>query len=321
MDGNGARIFTVGTDPATRIDRWLAAEVPVLSRSRWQALLREGVVRLEGEPASPREIVRKGQRIEVPADAFAGGAAEGRADVLPEDLPLDVLWEDESLLVINKAPGMVVHPGNGCDGGTVVNAALHYCGPSLPDLGDPLRPGIVHRLDKETSGLLVIAKTKTAGVALQEQFRSRRTRKSYLALVRGAPPAPEGTVDLALGRHPVKRMRRAPVADGKPAVSHWSLLHESPEGWSLLRVRIETGRTHQIRVHLASLGLPLLGDTLYGYRRNRCSGKAAGVGRVMLHAHRLGLDHPATGIPMEWEAPLPPDFDDFLAEWASAGLG
>ncbi|MFP4357023.1 MAG: RluA family pseudouridine synthase [Puniceicoccaceae bacterium] len=319
MSSTGGRTLTVATEGGMRIDRWLAEEVPLLSRSRWQALLCEGAVRLEGRAVSPREMVRKGQRIEVPATAFGRDAAERRAGVRPRELPLDVLWEDEFLLVVNKASGMVVHPGNGGEEDTVVNAVLHRCGRALPDLGDPLRPGIVHRLDKETSGVLVIAKSKAAGESLQEQFRSRKTEKRYLALVQGVPPAGEGTVDLALGRHPVRRMRRAPVSDGKPAVSHWNLVHESPEGWSLLRVRIETGRTHQIRVHLASLGLPVLGDTLYGYRRSRSSGKAAGIRRVMLHAHRLGLDHPASAIRMEWEAPVPPDFDDFLAECPPEG--
>ena len=303
----------------TRLDAWLAAAVPELSRARIQALIGEGRVTLGGHPARPSARVRTGQQVvlDVPAPV--------RAEPEPEDIPLAVVYEDEDLLVIDKPAGLVVHPGPGTPRGTLVNALLGHVR-DLSGVGGVLRPGIVHRLDKGTSGLLVVAKNDEAHRDLALQFAGRTVEKEYLALVLGVPRTREGRVDAPIGRDPRDRKRMSVRATrGREARSTWRLL-ESYDGAALLRVRIHTGRTHQIRVHLASLGHPVAGDATYGGTRTPPSRGAAaraaltGLSRPALHAARLAFRHPRTGERLSFESPLPPDLDLALAALRAASL-
>jgi 23S rRNA pseudouridine1911/1915/1917 synthase len=228
---------------------------------------------------------------------------------LPEALPLEVLYEDEDLIVVDKPAGLVVHPGPGHLRGTLVNALLHRCG-DLAGIGGVLRPGIVHRLDRGTSGVLVAAKHDQAHLALADQFREHRVERVYLALARGTPGEASGRIERPIGRHHRDRKRMSvSTRAGRPALTAWSVRRRYPaSGATLLEVRPETGRTHQIRVHLASTGLPIVGDTVYG----RSRGKAFAITRPALHAAVLGFDHPRSGERHRFEAPLPPDFADLL---------
>lgn len=299
---------------AGRLDRYLAGRPDLgLTRSRLQHLMEAGHVRVGGLPARPAQPVLPGQVIEIAVPP----AEEPRA--VPEPLPLTVVYEDEDLIVVNKPRGLVVHPAPGHGGGTLVNALLAHCR-DLAGAGDALRPGIVHRLDKDTTGLLVAAKNEPALDALARQVAERTMVREYLALVHGQPPD-EGRVDAPVGRHPVHRQRMAVVAAprGRPALTLFRVLERFPArggaarlavpgagrggGYSLLLARLQTGRTHQIRVHLAHLGFPVAGDPIYGPRAN-----PLGLGGQALHAWRLTLVHPRTGASMTWEAPLPEDF-------------
>ena len=291
-----------------RLDRALAAALPALSRSRIQQLLAEGRVSVDGQPARSALRLRGGEsvRLTVPAPA--------PATPLPEALPLRVLHEDADLLVVDKPAGLVVHPAAGHAGGTLVNALLHHV-KDLSGVGGVLRPGIVHRLDKETSGCLVVAKTESALRALQRSFQAREVEKTYLALVHGHPRA-SGRLETLHGRHPRDRKRfTAKVPRGKPAVTAWTVrtvLHHA----ALLEVRLETGRTHQIRVHLSELGHPLLGDALYGGARKgdaRVKAVSARLGRQALHAWKLGFPHPRDGRWIRAEAPVPADLAQAVA--------
>lgn len=297
--------FIVPHDAAgLRLDQWLTRSVPGLSRSRWQALIREGHVRVDGDLRRPAHEVRGGETVEYlipPAEPL---------DLEAEDIPLDIVYEDEHLIAVNKAPGMVVHPAPGHAAGTLVHALLHHC-QRLRGIGGTLRPGIVHRLDKDTSGVLIAAKDEPALHGLQVQFKHRRVEKEYLAIVRGVPAPASGTIHTLIGRseHYRKKMDVC-VGRGKPAITHYEVI-EAFDDASWLRVRIDTGRTHQIRVHLAHLGHPVLGDPLYGGRRKGMSPRAH---RQMLHAARLALTHPLTGEPLILEASLPADMRSLLAE-------
>jgi 23S rRNA pseudouridine1911/1915/1917 synthase len=218
---------------------------------------------------------------------------------LPEDIALEILFEDDDLIVINKPAGLVVHPAPGHAGGTLVNALLHHC-TSLSGIGGVERPGIVHRLDKETSGCLVAAKNDAAHQSLTEQFAGREVRKIYLAICAGILKKKKGTINVPLGRHPVHRQKMGiRVRDGREAVTDWLVLAALPCG-TLVRCTLHTGRTHQIRVHMKHLGHPVVGDEVYG--------KRAGFARQLLHAWKLGFSHPGTGIPLDFTAPIPPDF-------------
>jgi len=242
-----------------------------------------------------------------------------------EDIALDVVYEDDTILIINKPAGLVVHPGSGNWEGTLLNALLHHA----PQLSEIPRAGIVHRLDKDTSGLLVVAKTLTAQTALVRQLQARTVQREYYALVYGEV-ARNGMVDAAMGRHPTQRTKMAIVEDGKPAVTHYSVAERFPatspfatsgdsgQGCTLLRCKLETGRTHQIRVHLASIRHPLVGDSTYLKGAQKCAPQLreilAAFPRQALHAARLGLEHPETGEWMEWQAPLPEDMAQLLAQ-------
>ena len=299
--------LVVGPDGAgRRVDAWLAAALPELSRARLQGLIAEGQVRLEGAVPRPSARVRAGQRlvVEVPPPVAAEPA--------PEDLPLDVVYEDAHLLVVDKPAGLVVHPGAGRAGGTLVNALLRHVR-DLSGVGGVVRPGIVHRLDRGTSGLLVVAKDDATHRDLAGQFAGRTVEKEYLALVLGVPRASEGTVAAPIGRDPFHRRRMSVRARrGREARSTWRL-EEALDGVALLRVRIHTGRTHQIRVHLAAIGHPVVGDATYGgtrtpsSRRNATKEALRTLSRPALHAARLAFTHPASGERLRFEAPLPAD--------------
>lgn len=294
-----ARRELIVTADGGRLDRWLAAQLPGLSRARLQALMAQGLVTLDGRPARPAARIRRGQRVNIAIPA-AGPAAPQ-----PEALPLDIVYEDADLLVLDKPPGLVVHPSPGHAGGTLVNALLHHC-QALRGVGGVMRPGIVHRLDKDTSGLLAVAKHDAAFQCLAGQFRRGRIGRTYLALVHGRPVQARGTIIGAIGRHPRDRKRMAVNPPrGKPAVSRYEVVRELGP-LTLLRVRIETGRTHQIRVHLAHLGHPVAGDPVYGNRaRDRRLPRLPA--RQMLHAAELELDHPADGRRLIFRRPPPPD--------------
>ncbi len=287
-----------------RLDRYLARLLPGLSRSQVQRLIREAKVILNGEATKSSTLVEPGMRVVVhipPAPS---------EEVVPQCIPLDVIYEDDALLVVNKPAGMMVHPAPGRYQGTLVNALLAR----YPDLavGDTGRPGIVHRLDRDTSGLMVVAKTEEALRHLRRQFESRQVEKTYLALVHGQPPAPEGIIEAPLGRDPRQRQRMAVMSGGRVARTRYRVL-EALGDYSLLEVHPETGRTHQIRVHLAWLGMPVAGDRVYGRERSaRRVEKDLSLERQFLHARRLSFEHPGRKIKVDVEAPLPPDLEQVI---------
>jgi len=306
-------------DAGLRLDAWLARQLPSLSRARLQALIAEGCVLVDGAPARASARVRAGQsaRVHVPAPA--------PAEPQPEDIPVAVVYEDQHLVVVDKPAGLVVHPGAGNARGTLVNALLGRVR-DLSGVGGVLRPGIVHRLDRGTSGLLVVAKDDEAHRALVRQFASRTVEKEYLALVLGQPARASGEVDAPIGRDPVHRQKmsvRAPR--GREARTSWRV-EERFDGAALLRVRIHTGRTHQIRVHLASIGHPVAGDPVYGgtrppsSRRAEARGALLALERPALHAARLAFTHPGTGERLAFESPLPEDLRRVLSRLRAAAL-
>jgi len=287
---------------------------PDLSRARAQALIEEGAVSLDGAAAPAKTKVVAGQEIEVRVPP------PELAEILPEDLPLTVLYEDADLLVVDKAAGMVVHPAPGHATGTLVNALLFHVR-DLGGVGGVERPGIVHRLDAGTSGVLVVAKNDLSHRALSLRFASHDLERRYLAVVHRVPLHDTGTFRSALGRDPQNRLKMASREDGRPAVTHWRALARG-DRLALLECRLETGRTHQIRVHLSEAGHPIVGDTTYA--RRDCTPPApvraavAALDHPLLHAAVLALPHPRTGAPMRWTAPPPPDFVAFCR---LAGLG
>ncbi|HWL52895.1 MAG TPA: RluA family pseudouridine synthase [Chthoniobacteraceae bacterium] len=292
-------------EAGTRLDQFLAAAFPEVSRARLQQLVREGEVLLNGKKSKPGEKLRPGAVVSItPPEPPPEESATPR----PEAIPLDIVFEDETLLVVNKPAGLVVHPAAGNETGTLVNALLHHT-PALSTLGGALRPGIVHRLDKETSGLLLAAKDDATHQALAGQFAERTTLKVYLALASGTFRQREGIIDAPIVRHTLhrKKMTIAAPGEGREARTAYRVLKElgKPKGASqptLVECTLHTGRTHQIRVHLKHLGHPLLGDTVYGRREH--------YPRQMLHAWKLGFTHPRSGERLQFEAPLPDDFRD-----------
>jgi 23S rRNA pseudouridine1911/1915/1917 synthase len=297
---------------AARLDQFLAEAIPGLSRSQIQKLIRQGCVCLSTSPAyqtkqitRPSASVQPGEVITVHLFAPQPTAPQ------PEAIPLDIVFEDDDLIVINKPAGLVVHPAHGHSAGTLVNALLaHY--PDLAamtesDADSADRPGIVHRLDRDTSGLLIVARTPAALQHLHRQFKTRTVEKVYLALVFGRPDAPEGVIDVPLGRDPRQRQKFAARPGGKPARTHYRVRAELG-AYSLLEIGLETGRTHQIRVHLAWLKCPVVGDTVYGRQKN-----SLGLKRQFLHAWRLRFEHPRTGEMLALEAPLASDLQTVLA--------
>jgi 23S rRNA pseudouridine1911/1915/1917 synthase len=292
--------LTVTVPDPERLDRWLTANVNELSRNRIQKLIDWEYVQLNGQLCTnKKEIVQVGDRIHLTIPA------PRPLELIAEAMPLDILYEDEHLIILNKPAGLVVHPAPGNMSGTLVNAVLAHCGDQLLGIGGVQRPGIVHRLDKDTTGAIVVAKTDLAHSDLQAQMKAKTARREYLGLVYGAPKTSSGTINAPLGRHPADRKKNAvvPLEKGRTAVTHWQI-EERLGNFSLLRFRLETGRTHQIRVHSTHMGHPIVGDPTYG------SGRDVGVklpGQA-LHAERLELRHPATGETVVAIAPLPGHF-------------
>ena len=307
--------WTVGSDAAGRLDSYVAAHLG-LSRSRVAALIAEGWVLLDGRAAKKSEAVVAGHAIEVRIPAPAPSETE------PENIPLEVVFEDRDLVVVNKQPGLVVHPAPGHPRGTLVNALLYHVG-DLSGIGGTRRPGIVHRLDRDTSGLMVVAKGDRAHRRLSEALKARRVKRVYLMALWGTLGEPKVVVDRPIGRHPRDRTRMVVRAGGRR--SRTRLRHlESWRAASLCEAALDTGRTHQIRVHAAAIGHPVVGDTVYGAGRERgfagparrwAEELAGRAGRQFLHAHRLAFRHPVTGETLAFSAPLPPDLEAVRA-WA-----
>ena len=279
-----------------RLDQALAELMPEYSRSRIQTWIEGGQVLLAGAPVKPKQKVWGGDVLSV-----APSAHPSEVEAEPEAIPLDVVHEDDAILVINKPAGLVVHPGSGNWTGTLMNALLHHA----PQLRQVPRAGIVHRLDKDTSGLMVVAKTIEAQTDLVRQLQARSVSRIYLAIVEGHAEE-SGSVDAPIGRHPRERIKMAVVDSGKPAVTHFRVLERLPHH-TLVECKLETGRTHQIRVHMQSIGHPLVGDPVYGAREQRKL-----FHRQALHATRLALLHPVSGELMAWEAPMPADMEQLL---------
>ena len=302
-----------------RLDRWLAEQLPDRSRSEIQRWIKEGLVAVDGQAARASARLEQGQQIELAIPEIAPPA-----DLAPEALPLTIVYEDDDLLVVDKPAGMVVHPAPGHSGGTLVNAVLHHC-PQIEGVGGERRPGIVHRLDKETSGLIVVAKNDHAHRFLQAQFKDRTVYKEYLALVEGRLTPARGRITAPIGRHPDDRKRQAVlpvdpqtgVSAGRDAITDYNVLgvYAAPgtssgapaTTFSLVSAELHTGRTHQIRVHFAWYKHPIVGDTVYGLRKQRLK-----LDRHFLHAHRLRLRLPSTGEAREFVAPLPAELQAIL---------
>lgn len=289
-----------------RVDKILAAHYPGVSRAVIQRFIECGkVCRKNGGSLEPKKKLHPGEVLLVDL------SPEPIPSLRPVDLPIGILYEDESIVVVDKPSGMVVHPGDGTGEDTLVHALLHHCDESLSTVGAPKRPGIVHRLDKDTSGVMVVAKTDSVHHALVKQFAERETGKEYLALALGVPRETTGSITLPIGRHPTIRVKMAVVDNGKSAHTDWEMVDgDFGDLASLLKCRIHTGRTHQIRVHLSSLGHPVVGDETYGFKPARS--RIPSPPRVLLHAQKLSFTHPASDALMTVEAPVPVDFSEYL---------
>jgi len=312
-------VIVEGSEGSPRLDRVLAAHLAELSRSRLKALILAGQVKVKGAPVrDPAYHVAAGDTITIDVPEPVAAVPKG------EEIALNIIYEDEDLIVIDKPAGLVVHPGAGHETGTLVNALIAHCGDSLSGIGGVKRPGIVHRLDKDTSGLLVVAKNDAAHQSLSAQFadhgRTGAMRRGYLAFVWGVPNRQRGTVDAPIDRHPHAREKMAVREGGRHAVTHWEVVEsfKGPDGKpvaALIACELETGRTHQIRVHLAHIGHPLMGDMVYGphfktkatHLGPQARAALAALDRQALHAYLLALEHPKTGAILEWNSDLPPD--------------
>ena len=312
-------ITVTGDEGSARLDRVLAVRLPELSRSRLKALILAGQISLRNAPIlDPAYHVALGDTITIRVPPPVSAEPE------PENIPLDIVFEDDDIIVIDKPRGLVVHPAAGHETGTLVNALIAHCGNSLSGIGGVKRPGIVHRLDKDTTGLMVAAKNDRAHASLSAQFadhgRTGALRRGYMAFVWGVPNRPHGTIDAPIDRHPHAREKMAVRQGGREAITHWEVLdtfngRDGKPVAALLACQLETGRTHQIRVHLSHIGHPLMGDAVYGpgfkTKANALApdAKAAleGLGRQALHAYLLKLEHPGTGEILEWTSDLPPD--------------
>ncbi len=284
-----------------RLDKFVGEKCPELSRTHAQKLVAGGFITVNGRPAKSSLKLNAGDRVDITIPP------EPPSRLTPEHIPLDIVYEDDDLLVVDKPAGLAVHPAPGHPGHTLVNAILSYL-PGLAENGDSLRPGIVHRLDKDTSGLLLVAKNRVTQANLSEQFKSRSVAKSYLVLVRGKLTPESGIIEAAIGRDPRNRQRMAVVSRGREARTEYRVVRYVGD-CSLLEIKPATGRTHQIRVHLAAIGFPVLGDTTYGV-------KSPHLSRQFLHASKLGFQLPSTGRYVEFESPLPPDLARALRDIA-----
>ena len=313
---SSGEVITGKLDAAgVRLDKALA-DASGLSRERVKALIAEGFVNVGG-----KRLASPSAKLEAPAPFSVEVPPAAEAEAAPEDIPLDIVFEDEHLVVVDKPAGMVVHPAAGNYSGTLVNALLHHCRGQLSGIGGVARPGIVHRIDKDTSGLLVVAKSDEAHEGLAKQFADHSIHRRYLAVCSGAPRPTSGTIDQRIGRSDADRKKMAVLPGdskrGKTAVTHYRTL-QALKGASLIECRLETGRTHQIRVHCASIGHPLLGDPIYGRisRDLRQLLKDIGFARQALHAAELGFLHPVTGAEVKFASPLPADMQELIDETA-----
>ena len=299
------RELTAATEHAgVRLDAFLSAD-GALTRSQAARLIAEGRVRVNGKPAAKSARLSGGETVTVDVPHLRETALP------PQDIPLDVVYEDDDVIVVNKPTGLVVHPAPGHPDGTLVNALLHHCGDSLSGIGGEKRPGIVHRIDRDTSGLIIAAKNDAAHLALSAQLKDHSLSRTYECLVTGNMKQDSGTVDAPIGRSSANRKKMAVVPTGRRAVTHWEVVARYP-GVTHLRCRLETGRTHQIRVHMAYIGHPILGDTVYGAKK-----PVPGLTGQCLHAAGLRFVHPRTGEPVELHCPLPPEFTAMLQKLQS----
>ncbi len=299
------RELTAATEHAgIRLDAFLSAD-GALTRSQAARLIAEGRVRVNGKPAAKSARLSGGETVTVDVPQLRETALP------PQDIPLDVVYEDDDVIVVNKPTGLVVHPAPGHPDGTLVNALLHHCGDSLSGIGGEKRPGIVHRIDRDTSGLIIAAKNDAAHLALSAQLKDHSLSRTYECLVTGNMKQDSGTVDAPIGRSSADRKKMAVVPTGRRAVTHWEVVARYP-GVTHLRCRLETGRTHQIRVHMAYIGHPILGDTVYGAKK-----PVPGLTGQCLHATGLRFVHPRTGEPVELHCPLPPEFTAMLQKLQS----
>ena len=299
------RELTAATEHAgIRLDAFLSAD-GALTRSQAARLIAEGRVRVNGKPAAKSARLSGGETVTVDVPQLRETALP------PQDIPLDVVYEDDDVIVVNKPTGLVVHPAPGHPDGTLVNALLHHCGDSLSGIGGEKRPGIVHRIDRDTSGLIIAAKNDAAHLALSAQLKDHSLSRTYECLVTGNMKQDSGTVDAPIGRSSADRKKMAVVPTGRRAVTHWEVVARYP-GVTHLRCRLETGRTHQIRVHMAYIGHPILGDTVYGAKK-----PVPGLTGQCLHAAGLRFIHPRTGEPVELHCPLPPEFTAMLQKLQS----
>lgn len=285
---------------AERLDKLLVAGVPELTRTQLQVLIKDGAVTVDGEPSKPGWKLRGGETIRVVIPP------PPPPELSPEEMALAVLYEDPHIAVIDKPSGLVVHPGAGIESGTLANGLLARY-PEIADMKGQRRQGIVHRLDKYTSGVMVVARNEAALNSLMNQFQARSVDKRYITLLECEPKPPAGRIDVPIGRDPVQRTRMAVVRGGRPAVTEYETVEVLADGMALVNVHLLTGRTHQIRVHFARLKCPVVGDTVYGLRKQRVE-----LGRTFLHAARLSFDHPVTGERLTFEAPLPPELSLLL---------
>ena len=294
-------------DAGRRVDAWLAEKLAGMTRSAAQRLLEEGRVTRGGKPLAKNYKLTGTETLEVALPE------PEPVDVAPQNIPLDVVYEDGDVIVVNKPKGLVVHPAPGHPDGTLVNALLYHCGDSLSGIGGELRPGIVHRIDRDTSGLIIAAKNDFSHQKLAAQLQDHTLARTYHCIVAGNPREDAGTVDAPIGRHPVDRKKMAVVANGRPAVTHWRVL-ERFQGFAYVECRLETGRTHQIRVHMAYIGHPILGDTVYGNKK-----PVPGLRGQCLHAVGLRFLHPRTGEAVELACGLPEEFQTQLDKLRKRG--
>ena len=299
------RLTVTSEEAGQRADSLLARRLEGLTRSAAARLLEEGRVTDRGRPAAKNLRVQPGQVLEVQLPE------PEEPEARPQNIPLDVVYEDQDVIVVNKPTGMVVHPAPGHPDGTLVNALLYHCGESLSGIGGQKRPGIVHRIDRDTSGLIIAAKNDAAHLALAAQLADHTLARTYECLAVGNFREDSGTVDAPIGRHPVDRKKMAVVANGRPAVTHWEVIARYP-GFTHVRCHLETGRTHQIRVHMARIGHPILGDTVYGAKK-----PVPGLQGQCLHAVGLRFVHPRTGEMVELSCPLPEEFQEVLRKLAA----
>ncbi|MCI8832886.1 MAG: RluA family pseudouridine synthase [Clostridia bacterium] len=285
-----------------RIDKAIGLIEDTLSRVAIQRLLDEGNILVNGKITKASYKTKLGDEIIIQKEE------PRKVDIIAQDIPIEVLYEDEDIIVVNKPKGIVVHPANGNPDGTLVNAIMNLCGNSLSGIGGEIRPGIIHRLDKDTSGVLIIAKNDIAHINISNQIKNRQTKKIYIALVRGVIKENEATIDMPIGRSKKDRKKMAVTKDGKEAITHFKVLKRY-DNFTLLEIKIDTGRTHQIRVHLAEIGYPIVGDYVYSNGKNPFN-----VEGQMLHARQIEFVHPTTGKEMKIEAPIPEYFQRILNE-------